>query len=193
MGLRTERRVNAEPDGTDERYEELWERYESLRTDAEQVVRENKALRNQRQSNLRSTAGVFLILTAFVVAGRLAIYLFVENGGTGPEVIADLSDLLFGAGSALLLFAWVKAEWAETAWLAVPKYVFVFVMTLFCANVVNGGALLRGDWDAPPTHPVLAGLLAVAALTLAASPLAVVAVNSALRAVNGLGGHGRGA
>jgi hypothetical protein len=188
MTTKSERRVGSEPGGAEDRYEDLRERYDFLRANAEEVIRENKALRNQTAPSARSTAGVFLILVAFIVAGRLALYFFVENAGTGAHAIASLSDILFAAGSALLLYAWVRAEWAEVAWLAVPKFVIVFVTLLICASVFNDGALLRGDWSASPTHPILASVIAIVALSLAASPLAIVAVSSILRLLNGVSG-----
>jgi len=185
MAIKTERRVSAQPSGAEDSYEDLRERYEFLRANAEEVVRENKALRNQGAPRARSTAGVFLVLVAFVVVGRLALYSFVEDGGTGTQFIGNVTDVLFAAGSALLLYSWVRAEWAEIAWLAVPKFVFVFVMLLICTSVFSNGALLQGDWSAPPTHPILASLIAVVTLSLAASPLAIVAVSSILRLLNG--------
>ena len=187
MVTRTERRaapdLNQRSDVHD-RYEDLVQRYEALRTNAEEVVRENKSLRKRGDPAARSTAGVFLILLAFLAAGRLALYMIVEDGGTTANTLGLILNVLFGGGSLLLLFAWVDAEWKEVSWLAVPKYVFVAVMLLVCASLLSDGALLRGEWSAQATHPILAGLIAIVALLLAASPLAVVAVRCILRLLN---------
>jgi hypothetical protein len=193
MATRTERRyapeLNQQGDGQD-RYEELRQRYEFLRANAEDVVRENKALRNQGGGAVRSTAGVFLILIAFITVGRLALYQFVQDGGNAADTVGLISNALFGAGSLLLLFVWIRAEWAEIAWLAIPKYVFVFVALLIAGNLFSDGALLRGDMKAPATHPILAGLIAITALLLAASPLAVLAVRWVLHFLQNLFGNG---
>lgn len=190
MATRAERRVSPDFD-PDQRYEELLERHERLRADAEEVVRENKALRDQQTPPLRSTAGVFLILLACLIVGRLALYQFVEIDGNASAALSVLTNLLFAGGSVVLLVMWVRAEWEEVVWLAVPKFTIVFVLLLFCADVVSDGAILRGEWRAELTHPILAGVIAIAGLLMAASPLAVLLVRGALQLVNnGLGGKG---
>ena len=122
MPMKTERRVT--PDFNEhadirERYQDLVDRYQSLRENAEAVVRENKALRQRTPSIPQSTAGVYLVLLAVVILGWLAIFRFVEDGGTGVGIACLVWNFLFGAAAALLLFAWVVDEWKEIAWIAI--------------------------------------------------------------------------
>ena len=183
MSVRTERR--AAPDLQGE-YEDLLHRYENLRTNAEEVVRENKMLRQQPSADMRSTAGVFPIILAFMVLGRLSLHLFVGDSGSEGGPLGVLVNLLFAGGAVVLLIVWVRAEWVEISWLALPKFVLALVPLLVAASTVSDGALLHGDWRAPATHPILAGLIAVIALLAAASPLAVAVVSMVLRRLNDL-------
>lgn len=193
MATRTERRyapeLNQQGDGQD-RYEDLRQRYEFLRANAEEVVRENKALRQQAPAAPQSLAGAFLILLAFVIVGRLAIFQFVQDGGATADTVGLISNVLFGAGTVVLLFVWARTEWGEIEWLAIPKFVLVFVALLFAGSVFSDGALLRGEFKAPATHPFLAGLIAIVALLLAASPLAVMCVRWILHSLQNLFGAG---
>jgi hypothetical protein len=193
MATKTERRMAPMPnrhDDVDDSYDDLLQRYELLRTNAEEVVRENKSLRNERTS-YRSTAGVFLVLLAFVIAARFAIYEFVQDGGVTAGTIGTLSNVLFCGAAIMLLFAWAAAEWEEIGWLAVVKYAFVLVTLLFAVSEVSDGALLQGHFSAKATHPLFAGLVAVAALLMGASPLAVAAVKSIMAFLNDVLGGGR--
>ena len=154
-------------------YDDLFERHENLKSDANTVAREYQAMRNDGTAMPHSTAGLFLVLAACLVVGRLVLYQFVEDAGSSAHIEGLISDVLFAAGSGVLLLSWVKSEWQEIRWLAVPKFVFVFVMLLICASTESGGALLDGDISAPAVHPIIAGLMAIATLLLAASPLFV--------------------
>jgi hypothetical protein len=193
MAVRNERRstpeMNQRGDGQDP-YEDLRQRYEFLRANAEEVVRENKELRKQAPGVPQSMAGAFLILLAFVIAGRLAVYQFVQDGGTTADTVGLISNLLFGGGSVLILFVWARTEWGEIEWLAIPKYVLVIVALLFAGNLFSDGALLRGEFSAPATHPFWAGLIAIAALLIAASPLAVLVVRWTLHFLHRIFGGG---
>jgi len=194
MTTRTARRMAPAPinenDG-DDRYAELLDRYNLLRTNAAEVVQEYKSLREDK-APFRSTAGVFLVLLAFVIAARLGIYEFVEDGGGAAGMIGILSDVLLCGGAIMLLFAWVCAEWNEIAWIAVVKFAFVFFALLLGASIVDDGALLHGHFSARATHPIMAGLVAIGALLLAASPLAVAAVRGIMDFLNDkMGGGGR--
>lgn len=193
MALKTDRRITPMPNrrtDADGSYDDLLERYELLRTNAEEVVRENKALRDGKDSH-RSTAGVFLVLLAFVIAARFAVYEFVQDGGVTAGTIGTLSNVLFCGAAVMLLFAWSAAEWEEIGWLAIVKYAFVFVTLLFALSEVSDGAILQGHFSAKATHPLFAGLVAIAALLLAASPLAVAAVKSIMTFLNDVLGGGR--
>jgi hypothetical protein len=177
-------------DDVEDSYDDLLSRYDLLRRNAEEVVQENKALRN-KENSYRSTAGVFLVLLAFVIAARFAIYEFVQDGGASAGTIGTLSNVLFCGATIMLLFAWAAAEWEEIGWLAVVKYAFVFATLLFAASEVSDGAILQGHFGAKATHPLFAGLVAVVALLLAASPLAVAAVKSIMTFLNDVLGGGR--
>jgi hypothetical protein len=158
------------------RYEDLLERHEDLRRDAADVVRDNKAMRNDPDMAGRPLAGVFQVLLAVLVLGRLAIYEFVQHGGGDAKVIGVLSSVLFCGGAIVLLIAWIRMAWEEMQWLAIVQYVLVFVLILVSVSILDDGALLSGDFHADATHPILAAVIAVAAFLLAASPLALLAV-----------------
>jgi hypothetical protein len=191
-------RQRAEPeDDAEARYDDLLERYEFLRSNAEEVIRENTALQNQAVPApqppapvIRSTAGVFLVLLAFLVLGRCALFAFVQDWGMRESGAGTIFNLLFGPAAVLLLAVWVRAEWKEIAWLAAIKYIFVFVMLFLCTEILDGGALLSGDFDTTPTDPIAATFLAVVSLFFGASPLPVRIVRWLMRFLNAVFGGG---
>ncbi len=180
MPANTARRMAPDMNDRDEwqvRYEDLSRRYEDLRHDAAEVVRENKAIRNAPDMAGRPLAGVFQVLLAVLVLGRLAIFEFVQHGGTEAKVIGIASSVLFCAGSIVLLFVWIRLVWEEIQWLAIVQYVLVFVLMLVSVRVLDDGALLSGDFHAGATHPILAAAIGVLTFLFAASPLALLAVH----------------
>jgi hypothetical protein len=168
------------------RYEDLLKRHEGLRRDAAEVVRENKAMRNDPGMMGPPLAGIFQVILAALVLGRLTIYEFVQHAGTKAHMIGTICSFLFCAGSIVLLFKWIRITWEEMQWLAIVQYLLVFVLILISASVLDDGALLSGDFHADATHPILASVIAVLTFLLVASPLAPLAVHAVWDILTGM-------
>jgi hypothetical protein len=179
MASRAERRTAPgfpEPNEWEQRYEDLSQRYEDLRRSAEEVVRDNRAMRSEAPVPGRHFAGAFQVLLAVMILGRLALFEFVQHGGTTANLLGVLLTLLFLGGSIVILSVWVRIVWEEFQWLAIVNYVLVIVMGLISISVLDDGALFRGEFRADAIHPVLAALIAILTCLLAASPFAVLVV-----------------
>jgi hypothetical protein len=180
MASRAERRSAPgipEPHEWQERYEDLSQRYDDLRRSAEEVVRDNHAMRNETSIPGQHFAGAFQVLLAVMILGRLALFEFVQHGGTTANLLGVFLTLLFLGGTLVILSVWARIVWEEFQWLAVVNYVLVIVMGLISLSVLDDGALFRGEFRADAIHPILAALIAVLTCLLAASPLAILVVS----------------
>lgn len=131
-----------------------------------------------------NVAGVFLLLIALLIAGRMALYAWAESWGARAHIEGIVSNAVFGIGAVIILIVWVDAEWQAVRWLMIPKAITIFVSVVICASAISGGALLEGVAGGSPVHPGLVALLAVAACLLAASPFWVWALRSTMRFLN---------
>jgi hypothetical protein len=70
---------------------------------------------------------VFLIILIVVLAGRMALYAFVEHMGAAARVEGLISDAVFGVAAIFLLSEWVKAEWFANGLLVIAKGTLIAV------------------------------------------------------------------
>lgn len=122
---------------------------------------------------------VFLIIMAVLMAGRMAIYVYVKNAVAG-DLEPLVSTAVFGAVATLMFIFWMAAEWKAARWLVIPKTVLLVVVFMIAAGMLSNGMVWAGIFMAPGVDPWPAFELALAALAVAASSLCAWLLNVVL-------------
>jgi hypothetical protein len=168
---------NEDLDRLQEENERLRNKAENLKRAADEVTRENDELRQQaggaENAPIPNAAGVLLLIVAISLAGRLVLYVFVEDYGRKAQTEGLASNVVFGAGAVVMLIAWVYAEWQTVQWLMIPKMVLVLVTLAIAGQAIRNGS-----------PPLYVGLAAIGALLFGASPFFIWLLRSMMHFLN---------
>jgi hypothetical protein len=124
----------------DTRIEELEAENEALRdalaeTEQKAVALANELMQMKMQGNPRGAPpALFLIILAVVLAGRMALYVFVEHMGLTARTEGWMANAVFGAAALFLLWGWVTVEWRTRGLLVIAKGTLLAVALAIAAS-----------------------------------------------------------
>jgi hypothetical protein len=158
--------------------ERLRTKADNLKRAADEVAQENERLRQQQAGDAQdepipNAAGVLLLIVSIILAGRLFLYVFVEDYGRKAQTEGLITNIVSGAGTVVMLVAWVYVEWQSVQWLMIPKVVLVLVTLAIAVSAIRDG-----------DPPLVIGLAAIGVLLFGASPFFIWLLRTMMHFLN---------
>ena len=120
-------------------------------------------------SDVDRAVGMFPVMLAMLILGRMVIYVFLEKMGAQLPLLGMICNALFGIAAVLIIYKWVGVGWAIIEWLMIPKLEVVLVALLTAAHIFTGGRIWHEAVLAPAANPYAATVLVLVAVLLTAT------------------------